>query len=542
MPRTGETRRTGSAPTTLPLVERAERNQPRLAIVDDQGSFTYGRVLADSAVVARVLLGSERDLCERPMAFLCAPGYGYVAAQWGIWRAGGIAVPLAVSHPEAELDAAIERCGADTLVADRAMLPRVEPIAAARGLRLVELEAALAEPGRRTGAVADGGAAGDAVHGREPTAGAGPGAGGSEGLPPVDADRLAIIFSTSGTTGRPKGAVWTHAALEAQVEALTGAWEWRADDRILSVLPLHHVHGVINVLTTAMWNGACCELLPRFDAGVTCSRLASGEITVFMAVPTIYVKLIDAWRRMPKDRRDETSKALREMRLMVSGSAALPVEVLERWREISGHTLLERYGMTEIGMALSNPLVGKRVPAAVGQPLPGVSVRLVDESGAAVRHGTPGELEVRGPGLFSHYWRDPGATAQAFRDGWFRTGDVAVLDHGTYRILGRQSVDIIKTGGYKVSALEIEDALLGNPDVAECAVVGVPDPEWGERVTAAIVQRPGADLTVERLRGWAAKRLAPYKVPSRVHFVDELPRNALGKVVKPDLSRALQAG
>ena len=520
MPSTGSTGRTGNASTTLPLVERAERNQARLAIVDDQGSFTYRQLLADSAVLARVLLGPESDLSERPLAFLCAPGFGYVAAQWGIWRAGGIAVPLAVSHPEAELDAAIEQCGADTLVADRAMLPRLEPIAAARGLRLVELEAALAGQGRRTRAVADGG----------------------EGLPAVDADRLATIFSTSGTTGRPKGAVWTHAALAAQVEALTGAWEWRADDRVLSVLPLHHVHGVINVLTTAMWNGACCELLPRFDAGATWSRLASGEITVFMAVPTIYVKLIDAWRRMPEDRREEASKTLCEMRLMVSGSAALPVEVLERWREISGHTLLERYGMTEIGMALSNPLVGERVPGAVGQPLPGVSVRLVDESGAVVPDGTPGELEVRGPGLFSHYWRDPGATAQAFRDGWFRTGDVVVLDHGTYRILGRQSVDIIKTGGYKVSALEIEDALLGNPDVAECAVVGVPDPEWGERVTAAIVQRPGANLTVERLRGWAAERLAPYKVPTRVHFVDELPRNALGKVVKPDLSRALQAG
>jgi malonyl-CoA/methylmalonyl-CoA synthetase len=256
-------------------------------------------------------------------------------------------------------------------------------------------------------------------------------------------------------------------------------------------------------------------------------------------VPTVYVKLIDAYRGLPEDRRKAISKTLRGMRLMVSGSAALPVEVLERWREISGHVLLERYGMTEVGMVLSNPLAGERVPGKVGRPLPGVTVRLVDESGATVPDGTPGELEVRGPGLFSHYWRDPEATAAAFRDGWFRTGDVAVLDQGSYRILGRQSVDIIKTGGYKVSALEIEDALLANPGVAECAVVGLPDPEWGERVTAVIVPRPGAGLTVDGLRGWAAERLAPYKVPSRVHFVDELPRNALGKVVKPELSRAL---
>jgi malonyl-CoA/methylmalonyl-CoA synthetase len=504
----------------LPLVERAERNHARMAIVDERGTFTYGRLLADSAAVARALLGSEPDLRERPVAFLCWPGYGYVAAQWGIWRAGGIAVPLAVSHPEAELDAAVERCGADTLLADGAMLRRLEPIAAARGPRLMEVEGALARP------EADGTAAGPARQG--------------DGLPEVDAERLAIIFSTSGTTGRPKGAAWTHASLEAQVEGLTRAWEWSSEDRILSVLPLHHVHGVINVLTTAMWNGACCELLPRFDAGATWSRLGSGEITLFMAVPTIYVKLIDAYRRLPEDRRQAISRTLRGMRLMVSGSAALPVDLLERWRGISGHTLLERYGMTEVGMALSNPLAGERVPGAVGQPLPGVTVRLVDESGETVPDGTPGELEVRGPGLFSRYWRDPEATAGACRDGWFRTGDVAVLDQGSYRILGRQSVDIIKTGGYKVSALEIEDALLANPDVDECAVVGVPDPEWGERVTAAIVQRPGAELTVDGLRGWAAERLAPYKVPSRVHFVDELPRNALGKVVKPDLSRDLE--
>jgi malonyl-CoA/methylmalonyl-CoA synthetase len=518
------TRRTRS---TLPLVERAERNHARLAIVDQRGSFTYGRLLTDSATVAHSLLGSQPDLRERPVAFLCLPGHGYVAAQWGIWRAGGIAVPLAVSHPEAELDAAIERCGADTLIADTTLPRRLEPIAAARGLRLVELEGAI--PAAGTGILT----------GRDARAGGEQGAAAPGGLPEVGADRLAMIFSTSGTTGRPKGAAWTHAALEAQVDTLTVAWGWSGEDRILSVLPLHHVHGVINVLTTAMWNGACCELLPRFDADATWSRLASGEITLFMAVPTIYVKLIDAYRGLPHHRREAISETLRGMRLMVSGSAALPVEVLERWREISGHTLLERYGMTEVGMALSNPLGGERVPGMVGQPLPGVTVRLVDESGATVPDGTPGELEVRGPGLFSHYWRDPEATAEAFRDGWFRTGDVAVLDQGSYRILGRQSVDIIKTGGYKVSALEIEDALLANPGVAECAVVGVPDPEWGERVTAAIVRRPGARVTVDGLRGWAAERLAPYKVPSRVHFVDELPRNALGKVVKPDLSRAL---
>jgi malonyl-CoA/methylmalonyl-CoA synthetase len=494
----------------LELVERAAAARSRVAIVDELGSHTYADLLADSGAVARALLGDVQDLSERPVAFLCQPGWHYVTTQWGIWRAGGIAVPLAVSHPDAELDDAIARCGAGAVVAGRATLGRVEGIARSRGLCLLEAERVAAAPP-------------DALD-----------------LPAVDADRSAMLFSTSGTTGRPKGAVWTHRALAVQMDALSREWGWSGEDRILSVLPLHHVHGVINVLMTALWNGACCELAPRFDAEATWARLCSGQISVFMAVPTIYVRLIAAWQAAPAERRRALSAAAGGLRLMVSGSAALPVDVLDRWRQISGHTLLERYGMTEIGMALSNPLEGPRVPGAVGRPLPGVAVQLVDESGNAVPAGIPGELEVRGPGLFSGYWDDPQATRAAFRDGWFRTGDVAVLDEDSYRILGRQSVDIIKTGGYKVSALEIEDALVANPDVEECAVVGVPDPEWGERVAAAIVTRPGAKLTAESLRGWARERLAPYKVPSRVHFVDELPRNALGKVVKPELRRRLE--
>ncbi len=492
----------GTAPE---LIERAAAARSRVAVVDRRGSHTYGELLADSHAVAAALLAGDQDLGERPVAFLCQPGWHYVTTQWGIWRAGGMAVPLAVSHPEAELDYAVGHCGAATVVAGTGMLGRLEATASSRGLRLLEAERIATTP----------------------TAG--------RGLPAVGADRRAMVFYTSGTTGRPKGAVWTHGALAAQVGALSRAWGWSGADWILSVLPLHHVHGVINVLTAALWNGARCELLPKFDAEAAWRRLCSGEITVFMAVPTIYVRLIAAYQAAPADRRRAMSEAARGLRLMVSGSAALPVNVLQRWREISGHTLLERYGMTEIGMALSNPLDGRREPGAVGQPLPGVAVRLVDESGQVVADGVPGELEVRGPGLFSEYWDDPEATRAAFRDRWFRTGDVAVLDEGSYRILGRQSVDIIKTGGYKVSALEIEDVLLANPDVDECAVVGVADPEWGERVTAAIVARPGAELTAEALRAWAGERLAPYKVPSRVHFVQELPRNALGKVVKPEL-------
>jgi malonyl-CoA/methylmalonyl-CoA synthetase len=288
---------------------------------------------------------------------------------------------------------------------------------------------------------------------------------------------------------------------------------------------------VINVLTCALWAGATCEVLPRFDPDDVWNRIAAGGLTLFMAVPTIYGRLIAAWEQAPPARRAAMSESAHALRLMVSGSAALPVSVLEKWKAISGHVLLERYGMTEIGMALSNPLHGERVPGTVGTPLPAVEVRLADDDGVA-------EIEVRGPGVFLEYWGRPDATREAFRDGWFRTGDVAVVENGRYRILGRKSVDIIKTGGYKVSALEIEEVLRTHPDVRECAVVGVADEEWGECVCAAVEPRDGCELRSEPLRGWARERLATYKVPSRWAIVSALPRNAMGKVIKPEVAKA----
>jgi malonyl-CoA/methylmalonyl-CoA synthetase len=227
---------------------------------------------------------------------------------------------------------------------------------------------------------------------------------------------------------------------------------------------------------------------------------------------------------------------------MMSGSAALPVQTFERWRAITGHTLLERYGMTEIGMALSNPLVGERRPGFVGQPLPGVKVRVVDERGAVVPAGTAGEIEVHGPGVFSEYWRRPDETMRAFRDGWFRTGDMAVVDRGYFRILGRTSVDIIKTGGHKISALEIEETLRDHPSIAECAVVGVADVEWGERVSAAVELRPGTTLELGELQDWVKTRLAPSKAPRALRCVPALPRNAMGKVVKADVAALFREG
>jgi malonyl-CoA/methylmalonyl-CoA synthetase len=256
--------------------------------------------------------------------------------------------------------------------------------------------------------------------------------------------------------------------------------------------------------------------------------------TLFMAVPTIYVKLIQTIEVASESDRRAIVGGFARMRLMVSGSAALAAIVHEQWTVLTGQKLLERYGMTEIGMGLSNPYHGERRPGAVGQALPGVEVRLKAENGDIVtEEGVPGEIQVRGPGVFRAYWNRPEASAETFDGDWFRTGDMAVLETGYYRIMGRLSVDIIKSGGYKLSALEIEATLLEHPLIAECAVIGLPDDTWGEAVTAVVVTKNQVQIELPGLRDWCKGRLSVYKVPQRLLVVPELPRNAMGKVTKP---------
>ena len=491
--------------------------QSRIAIVDPTGSFTYEDLEAASRRVAERLMGEARqDLGEARVAFLVPPGFEYAAVLRGIWRAGGVAVPLAVSHPAAELEYVIADAGASITVASDAFVSVMTPLASAAGVRFVsarELVAAHSGADRQV-----------------------PSTPLPPPLPRPDADRRAMIVYTSGTTGRPKGVVTTHGNIAAQIASLIDAWGWTAADRLLLVLPLHHVHGIINGLGSALVAGATCEVMPTFNAEAVWARLSSGDVTVFTAVPTIYHRLICAWDQAPVDVQRDWSNGVRHLRLMMSGSAALPVTVLERWREITGHLLLERYGMTEIGMALSNPLNGERRPGRVGTPLPGVEVQVVDAEGTPVPAGSQGEVEVRGATVFREYWQRPDETKAAFRGGWFRTGDVAVVEQGSYRLLGRTSVDIIKTGGYKVSALEIEEVLRTHPGIAECAVVGIPDDEWGERVAVAVELRESVALPLEDLQAWAASRLAPYKMPRAMRTVTALPRNAMGKVIKPNVT------
>ena len=347
---------------------------------------------------------------------------------------------------------------------------------------------------------------------------------------------------TSGTTGKPKGVLHTMRSIDAQVSTLQSAWQWSAKDRILHSLPLHHIHGIVNALYCPLASGATVEMMPKFSPTHVWERFARqhNPITLFMGVPTMYSFLLSHLNS--SDVSPATKKryiqAARRLRVCISGSAACPLPLMHAWKEaVTGEFLLERYGMTETGMVLGNPLLDAqaRMPGTVGQPFPGVECEV----------GSDGELRVRGPQLFAGYWGKPEATRQAFdADGFFLTGDtVEVVREGVegrdsfFKILGRTSVDIIKSGGFKLSALEIENVLLEHPGIKECAVVGVPDAHYGEIV--GVVVGGGRDNKVLQLgdvQKWAKGKLAPYQIPRVLKVLPGgLPRNAMGKVNKKDL-------
>lgn len=382
----------------------------------------------------------------------------------------------------------------------------------------------------------------------------------------------ALILYTSGTTGSPKGVVLSHKNLAFQVNTLLEAWKWAQNDVILHTLPLHHVHGIVNALLCPLYIGAKVVMLPKFDTKTVWSHLLGvnakpndRKISVFMAVPTIYAKLIEEYDKVfggDAKMVDYIKTVLKnKIRLMVSGSAPLPVPVYSKWFDISGHQLLERYGMTETGMCLSNLYDCDRKPGQVGLPLPGVSVRLEDQNKVILEctnhHGEitcacdekamvddtyTGELLVKSEGVFKEYFNRPEATKKEFdEDGWFRTGDVSSYhaEENVFKLLGRKSADIIKSGGYKISAIQIETELLEHPDINECAVVGIEDEKWGQKVAAIVLLKENKTMSLDNLREWARDRIPRYSIPSVLKIVDTIPRNAMGKVNKKELVAAL---
>jgi len=486
-------------------IQQAARNLDSIAILSGGVAFSYSELIRSSENIAGILLEKSSDLMEERVAFMVTPGFDYVTTLWGIWQAGGIAVPLCLTHPIPSLRYTIEDSDSTILVFSPEFESLLSPLIQEKSLRALNLNSLRKELTQRT-------------------------------LPAIALNRRALILYTSGTTNLPKGVVTTHQNIRSQITTLVNAWQWSSKDHTLCILPLHHVHGLINVVSCSLWAGAICEFLPAFDAAKVFEIFLKGKVDVFMAVPTIYFKLITFWESLPVTEQEKVSHVIYSFRLMVSGSAALPATVMEKWKSISHHTLLERYGMTELGMAISNPYEGDRRTGFVGLPLPGVSVRLANESCEEV-FDEPGEIQVKGDNVFLEYWHKPEATRNSFTpDGWFKTGDIATIENGYYRIMGRNSVDMIKSGGYKISALEIEEILRTHPSVNDCAVVGVDNEEWGEIVAAAVVSTVD-ELDVEVLRSWLKEQLPPYRIPRKFMVVKELPHNAMGKVTKNDVKK-----
>ena len=481
-----------------------------VALQTTAGEWTYSDLHERINQMASGLLEGKTDLKEERIGLLIPGSVDYVTTLLGIWRAGGIAVPLNVAGALPEVEHALTCAQVTRLVVclslDTDQIVALHILCQALKIEMLTVAETLAD--------------------------------GVGKLPVIAPERRAMILFTSGTTSKPKGVVSTHKNIRAQVITLLDAWGWQAKDSIPLFLPLHHIHGIVNVLCCALWIGARVAVFPRFEMDLIMTQVRLRKYTVFMAVPTIYVKIIQYLEGLDAGKREAITSAFKLMRLNVSGSAACPVKLFNQWKAMTGQTLLERYGMTEIGMGISNPYLGERRAGAVGIALKGVDVALFDDDGSQIdKDDVPGEIRVRGDNVFLEYWNNAQATAESFVDGWFRTGDVAVREKGYFRIMGRSSVDIIKSGGYKLSALEIEGTLLTHEKIAECAVVGMEDETWGEAVTAFVALKPGQNLSLPELKAWCETRMSPYKIPKSLRLLQSLPRNAMGKVVKPDLKR-----
>ncbi|KAH0836176.1 hypothetical protein AYO21_08621 [Fonsecaea monophora] len=535
-------------------------------------TFSYGSLLRDVAaakdrIAAVSAAGRKSPLAGERIAFLAENGYDYVVTFLAILAHDAIALPLAHTHPSSELRYILENSEAALFLSTEKFSHKAQEVVK-EGLNHVPRLEILSK--------IETGAAFSAEH-----------------VKLDDSDSIengGFMLYTSGTTSRPKGVVLSAANMAAQASSLIEAWKYTPSDLLLHVLPLHHIHGTINALYTPLMAGSAIEFAYPFNAETVWKRLATPflpdpsspstsqrkrPITFLTCVPTIYNRLLATHSSLSPELQTATRAAInpRHLRLNISGSAALPTPTKKAWTELSGgNVLLERYGMTEVGMALSCGLAFEdRVDGSVGWPLPGVEIRLVDTETDTVitpgeemdERGQPreGEIQLRGPTVFKEYFRNPSATAAEFvesEDGkgnWFKTGDVAIrtLVPGTgmspeqawargpmYFIRGRKSIDIIKTGGEKVSALEIERELLSLPEIAEAAVVGVPSEQWGQKVAAVVVLndkgksggRGGKQWGAMDMRRALKDNLANYKIPQELKVVEHIPRNAMGKINK----------
>ncbi|KAH1240313.1 Malonate--CoA ligase [Glycine max] len=521
-----------SAPATLMEVVKAiAKHEPAapesVAIRADQKSYSYKQLITSAQKISNLLCGSDAqtgNLGGARIGIVAKPSAEFVAGILGIWLSGGVAVPLATSYPEVELLYVINNSVESHISKDVSAILSTEDhteimqsVANKSSSQFFHLPPVLNKSSEksRDKHSQNGGIHTDKIlldkFGRS-------------------SEDPALILYTSGTTGKPKGVVHTHRSIISQVE----------------FLPKFSVRGVWQ-----RWR----ESYP------TDGSKAEEAITVFTGVPTIYARLIQGYHAMDPELQAASVSAAKNLRLMMCGSSALPLPVMQEWEAITGHRLLERYGMTEFVMALSNPLKGERKPGTVGKPFPGIQVKIIADEESVNGNTGMGELCIKSPSLFKEYWKLPEVTKESFTDdGFFKTGDAVTTDEdGYFIILGRTNADIIKAGGYKLSALEIESVIIEasgyhflivvHPAVSECCVLGLPDKDYGEIVSAIVV--PEADvkrkqdqeskpvLSLEELSNWAKDKIAPYKIPTQLIVWDKLPRNAMGKVNKKELKKLL---
>lgn len=500
----------------FPALTGEARTPGRPALRFGDRSLTYAELAAVTDTLAQRVRGGGR------VAVWATPTLETAVAVVAALRAGVPAVPLNPKSGERELG---------HILGDSA--PSL--VLAAPGTELPPPVNEL----RRIDVTVDVGATATATAAADVDGGGGARGGGNRPVPAegaADEESAALVVYTSGTTGPPKGAVIPRRAITTTLDALADAWQWTADDVLVHALPLFHVHGLILGVLGPLRRGGAVRHLGRFDTDAVARELSAGA-TMLFGVPTMYHRIAET---LPSD--PELAKALGGARLLVSGSAALPVHDHERIAAATGRRVIERYGMTETLMNTSVRADGEARVGTVGLPLPGVELRLVEEDGTpltAYDGESVGEIQVRGPNLFTEYLNRPDATAAAFApDGWFRTGDMAVRDPDGYvRIVGRKATDLIKSGGYKIGAGEIENALLEHPGVREAAVTGEPDPDLGERVVAWIVPAdPQSPPAAGELAAHVATHLSPHKRPRKVNYLSALPRNDMGKIMKRALT------
>ncbi|KAB2847702.1 MAG: malonyl-CoA synthase [Hyphomicrobiaceae bacterium] len=484
--------------------------QKAFLLTGDGRTLSYGETFERAAQTANALVDSGVKVGDR-IAAQIDKSIEALILYFACLRAGAVYLPLNLAYTPGEIEYFLSDAEPVVFVCAPERFNTLSPIAKKAGVKTV-LTLGADGKGSLTERAAKGGRAfADSVR---------------------DKDDLAALLYTSGTTGRPKGAMLTHDNLASNALVLVDFWRFTSKDVLLHALPIFHTHGLFVATNTVMMAGGSMIVLPKFNLNEVFRHLPLA--TAMMGVPTFYTRLVDDPRL--------TREATRHMRLFVSGSAPLLAETHRAFEAKTGHKILERYGMTETNMITSNPYDGARVAGAVGPPLPGVSVRIADaETGKILPRGEVGVIEVKGPNVFKGYWRMPEKTKAEFRaDGYFITGDVGKIDdEGYVHIVGR-SKDLVISGGFNVYPREVEGEIDALPDVVESAVIGVPHPDFGEGVTAVVVAAKAAKIDEAAIIKALEGRLAKFKLPKRVIFVADLPRNAMGKVMKAELRKAYQ--